>query len=65
MWILVAIVCQTPGAESCETLVWKKENFINEKQCAEVALKETPALASNYTFTVPRCIQVPGIDEPT
>jgi hypothetical protein len=65
MWILVAIVCQAMSTESCDIVVWPNENFINEKQCAEVALKETPALASRYAYTIPRCIQVPGIDEPT
>ena len=65
MWILVAIVCSGPSANTCETLVYKRANFLNEKQCAEVALKETPALAKQFAWVVPRCIEVPGVGEAT
>lgn len=65
MWILLAVVCSNPSATSCSTLTWTKENFITEMQCAEVASRETPALAEQFAFVVPRCIQVPGVEEPT
>ena len=65
MWLLMAIVCTDPSATSCDTLTWTKENFITLKQCAEVALRETPALAEKYTFVVPKCLQVPMVEEPT
>ena len=65
MWILLAVVCTNPSATSCDVLPWVKENFLTEKQCAEVALRETPALATRFAWIVPRCIQVPGVGEPT
>ena len=65
MWILVAVVCNGPLSTTCTTLTWSYENFITEKQCAEVAIRETPALAQNFAFIVPRCIKVPGVEEPT
>lgn len=61
MWILIAMVCTEPMATSCGFLTWQAENFITEMQCAEVALRETPALAEQFTYVVPKCIQVPGV----
>ena len=61
MWILVATVCMNLEATSCETLVWIKEGFNTEKECAEAALANTPALTEVYQFAYvnPRCVFVP------
>lgn len=59
MWILLATVCLTPDVNSCSTLVWKKETFTTEKQCAETAIVQIPAL-NDYYFVNPRCVELPG-----
>lgn len=64
MWILLAITCLTPEAASCGVTTWTKETFITEKQCAEVALKQAPALAEQFFWIYPLCLKVPGVEEP-
>jgi hypothetical protein len=60
MWMLLATVCTTAQADSCGTLVWTKETFLTEKQCAETGVIQIPALEKLYTFVNPRCVAVPG-----
>jgi hypothetical protein len=59
MWVLLATVCLSGEAVTCTSLVWTKESFSTEMECAEVALEQAPALNNTYTMVLPRCVYVP------
>lgn len=60
MWVLIATVCTTLQADSCFSLAWTKTGFNSEKECAEAAITNTPALTS-FVYAAPRCVFIPEL----
>ncbi len=59
MWILMATLCSSLEATSCQTQVYYKEVFLTEQKCNETVVVELPKLMEVFAFVSPLCLYIP------